>query len=139
METPNHLYVKQLSNGDEKFANYLVEVMRTELTEDVGLYKNAMKRKDYLDAKSHVHRIKHKMGLLGLEKSYEKANNFENGLSELDEELIDKLSIFEEDFLNMYDEINSRNIQYKKIYYDQIHLNKYGHQIYGKIIADKFK
>lgn len=66
-------------------------------------------------------------------------NNFENGLSELDEELIDKLSIFEEDFLNMYDEINSRNIQYKKIYYDQIHLNKYGHQIYGKIIADKFK
>jgi len=66
-------------------------------------------------------------------------NNFENGLSELDEELIDKLSIFEKNFLNMYDEINSRNIQYKKIYYDQIHLNKYGHQIYGKIIANKFK
>ena len=66
-------------------------------------------------------------------------NNFENGLSDLDKELIDKLDIFKDDFVNMYNEINSRNINYKKIFYDQIHLNKYGHQIYGKIIADKFK
>ena len=82
METPNHEYIEQLSGGDKAFADSLIDILSTELAEDIDSYKAAMSKKDYLDAKLYVHRIKHKMGMLGLESSYKRANDFENGLLE---------------------------------------------------------
>ena len=89
METPNHKYIYELSRGDKAFAENLIEILRTELTEDIDMYLSAMSKKDYLDAKLYVHRIKHKMGILGLETSYKRANDFESGLreSKLEEQL----------------------------------------------------
>jgi len=38
METPNHEYIEQLSGGDKAFADSLIDILRTELAEDIDYY-----------------------------------------------------------------------------------------------------
>lgn len=80
METPNSSYLDSFAKGDETFKKQLLDILKSELQEDIDLYYQKISDKDYQKAKLYVHRIKHKMGMLGLEKSYEMANKFENGL-----------------------------------------------------------
>ncbi|MAD97253.1 MAG: histidine kinase [Flavobacteriaceae bacterium] len=84
MEQPNSSYLDAFAKGDEAFKKQLLDILRTELVEDIDLYFENLNKKDYPQAKLYVHRIKHKMGMLGLEKSYALANKYEIGLLESD-------------------------------------------------------
>ena len=44
-----------------------------------------------------------------------------------------------DDFIDMKSLLENLNIDKNKIYYDGIHLNKFGHNIYAEIIAEIIK
>jgi hypothetical protein len=80
MEKPNFLYIEQLARGDDSIKNTLIEVIKNEFPGEKVAYYKSLKNKDFKKIKDNVHRIKHKFSILGLEKSYKKANNFEHNL-----------------------------------------------------------
>jgi HPt (histidine-containing phosphotransfer) domain-containing protein len=82
MEKPNLLYIEQLARGDESVKNTLLEVIKSEFPVDKEEYYKSIENKDYKHIEENVHRIKHKFSILGLEKSYNKANDFEHNLRE---------------------------------------------------------
>ncbi len=83
MEAPNLSYVKKLSKGDLEFEKNILGIVKEELQSEIDNYYNYLKEKNYTKTKVFVHRIKHKMSILGLEKSYEITNTFENSIKTL--------------------------------------------------------
>jgi hypothetical protein len=82
METPNLSYINKLSKGDVSFEKEILTIVKEELEQEIEDYHTYFKAQNFLKAKVFVHRIKHKMSILGLEKSYEITNSFENDLRE---------------------------------------------------------
>jgi HPt (histidine-containing phosphotransfer) domain-containing protein len=82
MEQPNLTYVDQLARGDEKIRQTLIDVIKTEFPEEEKEYYEVLAKKDYKKIEESVHKIKHKISILGLEKSYELANTYEHNLRE---------------------------------------------------------
>jgi len=83
MEQPNLDYVNQLARGDESIKNELINVIKTEFPEEKKCYYDSLEKKEFKIIEENVHRIKHKISILGLEKSYKIANKFEHNLREL--------------------------------------------------------
>jgi len=90
IEQPNMSYIHELSGGDKEFEAKLLEVVKRELPEEVEVYRMNFKENNFSEAALNVHKIKHKISILGLEKSYEFAESFETelreGISKGDEE-----------------------------------------------------
>ncbi|MDD7913958.1 Hpt domain-containing protein [Polaribacter ponticola] len=82
MEQPNLNYIEQLARGDESIRKTLIDVIKSEFPGEIIDYENSIKSKDFKKIEENVHRIKHKFSILGLEKSYNKANKFEHNLRE---------------------------------------------------------
>ncbi len=80
METPNTNYIDELSGENNDFKNKLIEILKKELPEEINLYKIQIKKPLLEAAASSVHKLKHKISILGLEKSYYIAENFESNL-----------------------------------------------------------
>ena len=79
-EKPNLSYIKQLSGGDETFEKKLIGVVKRELPEEIAAYQKNIELNDYLEASSNVHKLKHKISILGLEESYLFAETYEEEL-----------------------------------------------------------
>lgn len=77
MEQPNLSVIKEISGNDIEFENSLLEIIKLEFPEEVTLFKTNFDRKNYLEASNNVHKIKHKISLLGLIKGLETASAFE--------------------------------------------------------------
>ncbi|WP_422091494.1 Hpt domain-containing protein [Tenacibaculum ovolyticum] len=92
MEKPNLEYVIKLANGDESVRKILIDVIKTEFPEEKKDYYDSLKNKEFKKIEENVHRLKHKISILGLEKSYKIANEFEHNLRELN---LDKVEDFE--------------------------------------------
>lgn len=82
MEQPNLSYVKNLSGGDKAFEAKLIEVMQSEFPIEKAIYIKNVEAKKYKETAENVHKLKHKISILGLEKSYEIAAEFEKNLKE---------------------------------------------------------
>jgi HPt (histidine-containing phosphotransfer) domain-containing protein len=82
MEQPNLTYVEQLARGDENIRQTLIDVIKTEFPEEKKEYYESLAKKDYKKIEENVHKLKHKISILGLEKSYELANAYEHHLRE---------------------------------------------------------
>ncbi|ARV14410.1 Hpt domain-containing protein [Polaribacter sp. SA4-12] len=83
MEQPNLEYINQLARGDESIKNELINVIKTEFPEEKKEYYDSLENKEFKKIEENVHKLKHKISILGLEKSYEIANEFEHNLREL--------------------------------------------------------
>ena len=83
MEQPNLEYINQLARGDESIKNELITVVKTEFPEEQKEYFDSLEKKEFRKIEENVHKLKHKISILGLEKSYEIANEFEHNLREL--------------------------------------------------------
>ncbi len=81
-EKPNLNYIKELSGGDEEFEEKMISILKKELPEEILVYKNTIKNKKFKESAEIVHKIKHKISILGLEKSYEFAVSHEKELLE---------------------------------------------------------
>jgi hypothetical protein len=82
MDQPNLDYVNQLARGDELVKNELISIIKTEFPEEKKCYFESVEKKEFKIIEENVHRIKHKISILGLEKSYKIANEFEHNLRE---------------------------------------------------------
>ncbi|QRM88835.1 Hpt domain-containing protein [Lacinutrix sp. WUR7] len=82
MEQPNQSYINSLSGGDEAFKQKLIDVIKKEFPEEKQVYLNNYNAKNYKLAADNVHKLKHKISILGLEKGYEVAVVYENNLLE---------------------------------------------------------
>ncbi|AFU68388.1 histidine phosphotransferase domain protein [Psychroflexus torquis ATCC 700755] len=83
MEKPNLDYVEKLARGDESLRKKLIDIIKNEFPEEKEAYYKSLKDKDFKKTEENVHRLKHKIIILGLEESYKIANKFEHDLREL--------------------------------------------------------
>lgn len=99
MEEPNLKYIKELSGGDKEFEDNILAVLKKEFPEEYTLFKKNFDKKNYLEASNKVHKIKHKISLLGLKKGSELASRFEKDLKIGDTKLYSN-------FINVLDKIH---------------------------------
>lgn len=79
-EQPNINYIKQLSGGDVEFEEKMLSILKKELPVEIETYLNTLKINDLKQTAEIVHKIKHKISILGLEKSYEFTIQYEKEL-----------------------------------------------------------
>ena len=80
MEQPNQSYINSLSGGDKAFKQKLFDIIKKEFPHEKEAYYNNLNAKNYKATAENVHKLKHKISILGLEKSYEIAVDFEKNL-----------------------------------------------------------
>ena len=80
METPNLAYIKEISGGDVEFEQSIIAVLKKEFPEEVKSFQGYFDNKNYLEAANLVHKIKHKISILGLKEGLRIATNFETQL-----------------------------------------------------------
>jgi len=79
-EQPNLDYVHRLADGDTFLKKRLIAVMVSEFQADYTEYKKANAEFDFKKIITFVHRLKHKIGFLGMEYSYQIAHKYEEEL-----------------------------------------------------------
>ena len=99
MENPNLNYIRELSGGDTAFEESILSVLKKEFPEEFTLFKNNFESKDYEESANNVHKIKHKISILGMTKSLKVASAFENDLRKGETKL-------NSDFLKILDKIH---------------------------------
>ncbi len=82
MEQANSDYIDQLSGDNAEFRKKLIGILQRELPEEVQNYNSHIQEKNYALAAGSVHKLKHKVSILGLNKSYYIAEQFEDNLKE---------------------------------------------------------
>ena len=82
MEQPNLSIIKEISGNDIEFENSILEIIKLEFPDEVKLYKANFEEEKYIEASNNVHKIKHKISLLGLKNGLETASAFEIELKE---------------------------------------------------------
>jgi len=80
LETPNLKVIEQYAQGDAETKKMLLDIVIEEFPEEKESYYKQFKTKDAKKTQEAVHKIKHKISILGLEKSYEIANKYEVNL-----------------------------------------------------------
>ncbi|WP_375239178.1 Hpt domain-containing protein [Aurantibacter sp.] len=98
MEQPNLNYIKSMSDGDKTFENKLISLIKQEYPEEKKVYQKNINSQNYKATAEIVHKLKHKISILGLVKGYDVATNFENNLKE------DKI-LLKEEFEAILDQI----------------------------------
>lgn len=100
-EQPNLNYIEQLAREDEAVKQQLIEVLKNEFPEEQNEYYQNFAQKDFKKLAANVHRMKSKISILGLEKSYTLANDYEHNLknnnlegAEGFEELLQRISSY---------------------------------------------
>jgi len=87
MEQPNLNYINELSGDNLDFKNKIIGILKKELPDEIALYTQEYINENYLLAAQPVHKLKHKISILGLEKSYYIAEEYENNLKDNSTEL----------------------------------------------------
>lgn len=82
MELPNTSYLDQLCGDDEVFRAKLIAIIKQELPSEINAYNENLQQENFKKAADVVHKLKHKVSILGLEKSYYIAEQFEVDLKQ---------------------------------------------------------
>ncbi len=77
---PNLNYINELSGDDELFKKKLISIFKKEFPEEKTVFLQNYTTQKWKDAAENVHKLKHKIGMLGLEEGYQVAIDFENEL-----------------------------------------------------------
>ena len=81
-EQPNLDYFNQIANGEQAILNTLISRLKSEFPQQLKSYNQSILESNYIEAAEALHKLKHKIGLLGLEKGYNIANQYEHNLRE---------------------------------------------------------
>tara|TARA_Y100001972_G_scaffold128758_1_gene191544 strand:- start:1058 stop:1378 length:321 start_codon:yes stop_codon:yes gene_type:complete len=101
---PNFSTIRKMSQGDREFEKKILSVASQELKEEVKDFNIAIAQVDYHQAAQLVHKIKHKISLLGMEKSYEIAQAFEEQLNNGSESLLSDFRVILEKMITFLQE-----------------------------------
>ena len=105
MEQPNLNYIKTLSGGDLDFEKKITEILKQEFPQEKSVYENCIAQENFKETAEIVHKIKHKMSILGLEKSHKIAADFEQNLlneNKVFKEEFEKVLVVMTDFINLF-------------------------------------
>lgn len=80
MEKPNLNYINELSGDNLEFKTKVINVVKAELPIEIAIYYQDLDKNDFFQAAQSVHKLKHKISILGLEKSYYLAQEYEENL-----------------------------------------------------------
>lgn len=103
MEEPNLNYIDDLSQGDVIFKNEIISVLKIEFPEEKKAYLEHFKNSNYALAASTVHKLRHKISILGLQSGYRVAARYEEELknNEFSNKIgFEKVLLTIENFLN---------------------------------------
>lgn len=103
MEQANFSYIDVLSDGDNSFKQKLIEIVKNELPGEIKIYEQNMTNLKFQDAAENVHKLKHKISILGMEESYQVAVNYEENLKK---NSLDLRESFEKILMQMIQFIN---------------------------------
>ncbi len=84
MDKPNLNYIKELAGDDYDFEKEFIAILKQEFPLERDIYKEAIERKDYHEAWQIVHKLKHKLNILSMERAYKLAVVFEAELKAKD-------------------------------------------------------
>lgn len=93
MEQPNLNYIDQLAGNDIPFRQKLIDTIKGELPEEIKIYKEYLDNNNLIAAAGSVHKLKHKISVMGMEKSYYLAEEYEKNLKNSSTELKDDFNI----------------------------------------------
>lgn len=82
MEQPNLSYIHSMSGGDKAFEQRLIDIIKNEFPTEKQQYFKNFEAKNFKATAENVHKLKHKISILGLVKSYEVAQAYEANLLE---------------------------------------------------------
>lgn len=105
MEQANSEYIDQLSGDNIEFRKKLTAILKIELPEEVETYREQIQNNNYLLAAESVHKLKHKISILGLNKSYYIAEQFEDNLKDNSTELKSDFDVIIEIMLDFVDKL----------------------------------
>ena len=80
MERPNLSYIESMSGGDKTFERKLIDIIKEEFPIEKEVYFTNIKSKNNKLTAEIVHKLKHKISILGLEESYKIADEYEHNL-----------------------------------------------------------
>lgn len=80
MEKANLSYINELSGGDEIFKQKLINIVKQELPQEASQYYNLLEDKNLPELAAIVHKLKHKISILGMTQSYQIAIDYEKAL-----------------------------------------------------------
>ena len=79
-ERPNLNYIAALAGEDIEFQERFIQIVKTEFPQEIALYYKHIKLNDFLAASHDVHKIKHKINIIGLDQSHALASQYEEEL-----------------------------------------------------------
>lgn len=80
MELPNIIYLDQLCADDHDSKLKMIQIIKKELPIEINAFKTNLQLNNFELAANSVHKLQHKISILGLEKSYYIAIQFEHEL-----------------------------------------------------------
>lgn len=79
-EQPNFVFLNQLSAGEQAVKDRLLGVLKEEFATECLDYYTNISNSNLLFASEIVHKIRHKIGFLGMEKAYDLTSDYEKNL-----------------------------------------------------------
>lgn len=92
MEYPNLDYIKKLAGDDVSFENKFISILKDEFPTEKSEYSSVLKAGKTDETALIVHKLKHKLNILGLENAYRLAVTYEEDLKKGDTKLKDQFS-----------------------------------------------
>lgn len=80
MEQPNLDYFNKIADGEQAIIDKFISILKSEFPQQLINYNQNISIPNYEEASEAVHKLKHKIGILGLENSYQIAGRFEQNL-----------------------------------------------------------
>jgi hypothetical protein len=77
---PNLDYIDEIAENDIVFKNKLISIIKNEFPIEKNEFLKNIEENNFLLASQNVHKLKHKINMLGLKKGSETAIKFENEL-----------------------------------------------------------
>ncbi|GMN06220.1 Hpt domain-containing protein [Croceitalea sp. MTPC5] len=104
-EKPNLNYIKEIAGGNEEFEKKFLSIIQAEFPNEKKDYTRLLQEQELEESAKVVHKIKHKLGILGLNGAYKLAIKYEEDLkygdTKLKDEFMDVLTTVEEFILKI--------------------------------------
>ncbi len=69
-EKANLKYIDDIAGGDKEFRAKFITILQEEFPLEMDEYQNNLRRNEYKRASENVHKIKHKINVLGLHEAH---------------------------------------------------------------------
>ena len=79
-ETPNLNYINDLAAGSQEFKDKLIGIVKREFPDEKEVFLENFDKKNYIKAAENVHKLKHKVGMMGFVDGYQVTVDFEEEL-----------------------------------------------------------